>query len=145
MHQKQNYMKKIIILTTLLIVATTTFSQQTKTTQALTKQDYLQKSKNQKTSARVLLGGGTVLMGAAFLIGDRKQSSFSDAGTGVVIGGIGFLAALGSIPIFIASGRNKRKGMAASAFFKMEPTPVIHGYSMVHTYNPALSVTINLP
>jgi len=91
-------MKKMTILSLLLILSANLFSQQTTSSPTFNKQDYLQKSKNQKTAAWVLLGGGIVLMGSGFLIGDRKESSFSDAGTGVVIGGIGFLATIGSIP-----------------------------------------------
>jgi hypothetical protein len=126
----------------LLILATATFSQQTKPSPALTKQDYLQKSKNQKTGAWVLLAGGTALIGTGFLIGDRKESSFSDAGTGVVIGGLGFLATIGSIPLFIASGKNKRKGMNLS--FKNETAPQILKSSFVYRHIPSLILKINL-
>jgi len=67
---------------------------------------YLVKSKNQKTTAWVLLSGGVALMSTALLIGNRQNSSFDEAGTGAVIGGIGVLAAIGSIPLFISSSKN---------------------------------------
>jgi hypothetical protein len=81
------------------------------------------------------------LIGTGFLIGDRKESSFSDAGTGVVIGGIGFLATIGSIPLFIASGKNKRRGMNLS--FKNEMTPQIQKSSFVYRPIPSVSLKIS--
>jgi len=135
-------MKKIIILTILLILASTTFGQQTKTSLALTKQDYLQKSKRQKTAAWILLGGGSALAITGLLI--NNQASLDNAGTTAIVAGIGVLSMIGSIPLFIASGRNKRKAMAMSASLKLENTSAIQGYKMVHTSYPALSVKIKL-
>jgi hypothetical protein len=137
-------MKKITLFAMLLVLSVTSFSQQNNPSPTRTKEDYLLKSKNQKTTAWVLLGGGTALIGVGFLIGDGKESSFSSAATGVVMAGIGVLSIIGSIPLFIASGKNKRKGMALSAFIKMENTAMVQGYSMTHTSYPALSVKINL-
>ena len=137
-------MKKIIVFALLLIISVTSFSQQTNPSKPVTKADYLLKSKSQKNAAWVLLGGGTVLMGAGFLIG-LKEASFDDAGTGVVMvvmGGIGFLSAIGSIPFFIASGRNKRKGMSLS--FKNEVAPQIQKRSFVYRSVPSLTLKISL-
>src|SRR5438045_9207630 len=103
-------MKKIIAYAMLLLITTNSFSQQTNPSAPLN-QDYLKKSKNQKTAAWVLLVGGIALVGIGVLIGDQKQSTFDDAATGGVIAGIGILSTIGSIPLFIASGRNKRKAM----------------------------------
>ena len=99
-------MKKIILFATFLILSASSFSQQTNSHPSLTKQDYLQKSKNQKTTAWVLLGGGAALILVGDLIGNQKESTLGDAGTGVVIAGAGVLSMLGSIPFFIASGKN---------------------------------------
>lgn len=137
-------MKKIIVFPLLLLLSAASFSQQKSPSPTLTKQDYLKKSKNQKTAAWVLLGGGAVLAGAGFLIGDSKESSFNDASTGAVIGGIGVLSMIGSIPLFIASAKNKKRGMSASAYFKKEDIIIPRGYGMVRSSFPALSVKINL-
>lgn len=134
-------MKKIIFCSALLVLVTVTFSQQAKPS-AAKKQDYLQKSKNQKTAAWVLLGGGTVLIGTGFLIGDRKESSFDDAATGVIVGGLGLLATIGSIPLFIASGKNKRKALSVS--FKNERFQQIKNSSLVYYPMPAVSLKIRL-
>ena len=131
-------MKKIILFTMLLIMSASSFSQQT----ALTKQDYLKKSKNKKTTAWVMLGGGAGLILVGGLLGNSKESSFSDAGTGIVIAGVGALSMLGSIPLFIASGKNKRKAMSMS--FKNEMVPQLQKSSFVNRLVPSLSLKIGL-
>lgn len=113
-------MKKIMVYFLLVAMPATSFCQTTNDSLPVVKTDYLAKSKNQKTAAWVLLGGGTVLIGAGFLIGDNKNSTFDDAATGALLAGIGVLSAIGSIPLFIASGKNKRKGINMSANFIME-------------------------
>lgn len=135
-------MKRIFIFTMMLILSGTSFSQQINPSPTMTREDYLKKSKNQKTAAWVLLGGGTVLIGTGFLIGDRKESSFDDAATGGIIAGIGVLSAIGSIPLFIASGRNKRKGLSLS--FKNETVPQIHKTAIVYQVIPSLTLKISL-
>lgn len=138
-------MKKIIISTALLLVTFVSICQQT-TFPVLTREDYLKKSKNQKTAAWILLGGGSALIIAGLLIGNRKESSFGDAGTGAIIGITGFLAATaGSIPLFIASGRNKRKSQHASAHLRFEKVPAIQPTGISYcSYYPAISVKFNL-
>jgi hypothetical protein len=135
-------MRKIILCTMLLILATTAFSQQTTPSVAFTKQDYLKKSKDQKTAAWVLLGGGTVMIGTGFLIGARKESSFDDAAGGAILAAIGVLSDIGSIPLFIASGRNKRKGLRIS--FRNETAPQLLKNSFVYQPVPSLTLKISL-
>jgi hypothetical protein len=135
-------MKKFIICALLMGMAATSFCQETNPTQPRTKQDYLKKSKDQKTAAWVLLGGGTVMIGTGFLIGARKESSFDDAATGAIIAVVGVFSAIGSIPLFIASGRNKRKGMSVS--FKNEQAPQFFKNSFVYRSVPSLSLKIQL-
>jgi len=122
----------------LMILAVSLFSQNTPI-----QKDYLQKSKSQKSGAWVLLSAGVALMGTGLLIGDSKKASFDDAGTGIVIGGIGFLATLGSIPTFISSAKNKKKANS-SAFFKMETTPVVQQHTFVKHSFPAIAIKISL-
>lgn len=135
-------MKKIMMYTLLLVITTSSFSQSI-TRVPVSREDYLKKSKNQKTAAWILLGGGTVLIGTGFLIGDREESSFDDAATGGIIAATGLLAAIGSIPLFIASGKNKRKGMATIAFRNVSALQLKNS-SMVYKTIPAVSLKINL-
>lgn len=128
-------MKKIMIYFLLLAMPAASFCQKTNDSVPAVKTDYLTKSKNQKSAAWVLLGGGTALIGAGFLIGDSKNSTFDDAATGAILAGIGVLSAIGSIPLFIASGKNKRKALNMSANFRME--------NATNSY-PAIALKINL-
>lgn len=142
-------MKKIIPFFLLLVLSASSFSQQTNPAPALTKQDYLQKSKKQKTAAWIMLGGGASLMiigiasvsaeDAGNYIFGGDQSGFN---TGMVIFYAGVISAGGSIPLFLASGRNKRKGMSLS--FKSETAPQIQKNSFVYRPVPSLSIKIGL-
>ena len=108
-------MKKIFLFSILLIcVEIFSFGQGTELAkQPMTRNDYLVKSKNQKLAGFIMLGAGL----ASFIIVAPGNASFSKTGTFVVIGG---LAVIGSIPLFIASGRNKRKSKSATAFFNLK-------------------------
>ena len=125
-----------IILYSLLSVAA--FSQEV----VKDREYYSTKSKKQKTSGWIMLGGGAALIGTGFLIGDREESSFDDAATGAILGGVGVLLMLGSIPVFIASGKSKRK--AASLSFNNMRVPQIKNSSLVYKPIPAVSLKINL-
>ena len=137
-------MKKNILYFLLLALPAASFCQNINDTVRAVKTDYLVKNKNQKTAAWVLLGGGTALIGIGFLIGDNKNSTFDDAATGALLGGIGFLSTIGSIPLFIASGKNKRRAMKANTFIKMENTRMFQYHSFVQTSYPSIALKIKL-
>jgi ABC-type enterochelin transport system permease subunit len=141
-------MRKIIFLSFLLIASVTAFSQQIKTSPVLTKQDYLKKSKTQKTIAWILAGTGVGFVTAAIatasvndvvnaIVGD--DSGLNTSAIFLVIGGI---TTVSSVPLFIASGRNKKKGMSLS--FKNEIAPQLRENSFVNRYIPSFSLKINL-
>ena len=125
-------MKKVFIFTMSLLITAGIFGQQTPSPQ-LTREDYLEKSRHQKTAAWVLLGSGAVL----FAIAAPGKVSFDILGPMVVIG---TAAALASIPLFIGSARNKRKGMAITGIFKIETDPLIHGPLIVSRAFPSIGV-----
>ena len=149
-------MKKIIVFTLLLIVSATSFSQQTTPSPALTKQDYLKKSKGQKTAAWVLLGGGFACTVTGYVIVKNSLTSGDnffgisyntgeldkDFVAGEIIFFTGAAAMLGSIPLFIASSRNKRKAMSLS--FKNETIPQLQKNSFVYSAVPSLTLKISL-
>jgi len=135
-------MKKIIFSTMLLIIATSTFSQQTNPSPTFTKQDYLKKSKHQKIAAKTLFGVGGVLVmlgsiqfnfaGSASEVNNSRSTVFLVTG----------LAAIGaSIPLFIASSKNKKK--AADVSFRMEKSSQIQQENFVYRSYPALTFRIN--
>jgi hypothetical protein len=148
-------MKKFIICTLLLSLASTTFSQQTNPSAPLTRQDYLLKSKRQKTAASILLGGGLGIALAGAMVASAKtaedignmfsepqhQNNYTVETVLVIVGGV---AALSSIPLFSASSKNKRMGMSLQTTLKIENVNTIYRYNLVHTCYPALSLKINL-
>src|SRR5205809_2357928 len=115
-------MKKTITFTMLISFAVTSFGQQVPvSTPAPLQTDYLKKSKNQKTWAWILLGSGAALMIGGSIAhfnhvnndpGDIPGDFGYDGATSVAA--VGFLSAIGSIPLFIASSKNKKKAKAAS-------------------------------
>jgi hypothetical protein len=136
-------MKKIILSTMLLGLSITSFCQQTQPSTSSTQEEYLNKSKKQKKVASVLLVGGTVLMGTSllFLIIANKESVFP---IGSLFFGIGAVSTVVSIPLFIASGRNKRKSKNASVSFNFEKYQSIQQSKLSFHSVPAISIKLNL-
>jgi len=151
-------MKKIIAILTVVIIGINCFGQQGTSLESIKKTDYLQKSKNQKTAAWVLLGGGiamtvtgTVIYGNAYnkAAEDDPFGTLLSLGTnanptGAIIATVGALAAVGSIPLFIASGKNKNRARAVSTGFKMENIRAIQRTSIVNRSYPAVAIEISL-
>jgi hypothetical protein len=145
-------MKKIIIFTMLLIISVASFSQQTTATPPAVKTDYLKKSKNQKTAAWILMGGGSVLAAVGFVvilneavteIGNIFETTpQKTSNTGEILFYPGIAAMAGSIPLFIASHRNKKKGLSLS--FKNETAPLLQKNSFVNHFVPSLTLKISL-
>src|SRR5436190_1275207 len=126
-------MKKIIAFVILLTIAKMNcFSQQSDSLKSISKTDYLRKGKIQKTAAWVLLGGGIAMA----VIG---VSEFEP-----LLATAGVLAAAGSIPFFIASGKNKKKARSMSTGFKMENAPSIQRASLINRSYPAVSIKLSL-
>ena len=106
---------------------------------------YLQKSKNQRTAAWVILAGGTALsiVGIVGLASNTVEmfyeSTPADTYAFLTIAGTGI--ALGSIPLFIASSRNYKK--AATISFKSQHI-YIPQQSVAFRSQPALSLVIPL-
>ena len=130
-------MKKSMVYFLLLALPLTSFCQKTNDSVPVVETDYLVKSKSQKTAAFILLSIGVTTLTIA-AVGDLD---FDALGAVVVVGGV---ATIASIPLFIASGKNKRKAMKASAFIKMEKTTIIERQSFVQSSYPAIAFKINL-
>ena len=117
----------------MLVLPVISFCQKTNDSVPVVKTDYLAKSKSQKTAAFILLGIGVTTLTIA-AVGDLDLDVL---GTVVIVGGV---ATIASIPLFIASGKNKRRAMKASAFIKMETVPLIQKQSFIQNSYPAFSV-----
>lgn len=114
--------------------------------QQLTKQDYLRKSKNQKTMAWILTAGGSALvLGGVISYASESSSSFFPGKTvGTVLMACGVPAVAGGVVLFSASKRNERKANEMSMAFHLQLQSV-NTYQYQHltkTYYPALSLHI---
>ena len=103
----------------------------------------------------MLLSGGAVLVVVGTAIG---SSSWDDEIASIVgegendnsymAGGImmvtGLAAMVGSVPLFIASARNKKKTHAASASIKLETMPVVYRQGISKLSYPVACIRINL-
>ncbi|MDI1322803.1 MAG: hypothetical protein PSV36_08640 [Algoriphagus sp.] len=122
--------------------------------QEMSKQDYLDKSRNQKTTGFILLGGGVAMIavGSILFADDAVDtaisctylncSSGSGIESGMVISAVGGLAILGSIPVFISSGKNARK--AAQVSLRNEPTYIPKYVGNIPRAIPSVSLSIPL-
>ena len=135
-------MKKNVVVALLLMVAVTSFSQPA----PVVKKDYLKKSSNQKFTAWVLLGGGAAVVGITALSNLGVDFTGPKKEFPVVPVGIGAACMVGSIPFFIASGKNKRKAMSMSFKNERIPSRLLSGQksSFVNRAVPSLSLKISL-
>ena len=134
-------MKRIITCFALLIVANSIYSQQNNPTATLTKKDYLQKSKNQKTAAWLFMGGGIGLTILGISTDNSDDGKSNSTGKGVaIISGVAAISV--GTTLFILATENKNKAAALS--FRMEKIPLIQQRNFVYRSYPALSFRLNL-
>ncbi|MCM4164115.1 MULTISPECIES: hypothetical protein [unclassified Arenibacter] len=133
-------MKTIRLLLALLLVSSVLVGQ----TREFSKDYFLQKSKKQKTTAWILLAGGTAMAVGGFAIFDSSWDSGSASTTDIagIIGTVGFLTGLSSIPYFISAGKNKKTAMSITFDYK----PIyLSGDNLVSTKaHPTLTLKIKL-
>lgn len=141
-------MKTKLILTVLITAFLLGFSTQT-FAQEMSKENYLEKSRKQKTTAWILLGGGVamavtgaILFDENFILFGASDSEDNKAGIGGAMFVVGGLAALGSIPVFISSGSNAKK--AAQMGFKIQPLNSPRYLGNIPKAIPSISLSIPL-
>ncbi|MFI5133156.1 MAG: hypothetical protein ACHQEB_02415, partial [Chitinophagales bacterium] len=118
------------------------FSQLTNSTPVLTKQDYLLKSKQQKSTAKILLIGGitsSLIMPFAWIFTQKNDNGLNVFSTIFIVG---LIAIPASIPLFIAAHQNKKKAMSLS--LKNEKMQQLNKNGPVYKAVPSLSLTIQL-
>jgi hypothetical protein len=137
-------MKKTLIFLILLLFTAKGFSQTIPSTE-FSKEDYLQKSKRQKTTGWIFLSAGVVITTVGIIGFDNTYNddwygnSSSDTYGYLVLAGP--LISLGSIPFFISSGSNARK--AATLSISNQPILFPRQDSYVLNSHPSLSLKIN--
>jgi hypothetical protein len=147
-------MKQFAIFVLLLTLSAASYTQQINP--SLTKQDYLKKSKNQKKAALIMLGGGAALVVAGFVFPKGESEGFTGSyyglsnvveefendGIKAAIRGTGVLSMLGSIPLFIASVKNKRRAMSLS--FDIQKTPQLQNNKFIDQSIPSINLKLSL-
>ena len=114
----------------------------------LTKQEYLKKSKSQKTVGRILLGGGGILIGAGLLtnlsngLGNLFVEESQKNSSGDIFTVLGVISIAGSIPLLISAGKNKRKALSLSV--KNQPSQVLQNNWLYTKMTPSLTLKIDL-
>jgi len=140
-------MKKFSLFFISLLFLINSFSQ----TQTNSKEYYELKSKHQKTTAWIMLGGGAGLFIAGGVVGahgffDLFSGDFNKAnnnvGAAATLGIVGTASMLGSIPFFISSGKNARK--AASISFIDERILLPQQNTIAFKMQPTISLKISL-
>ena len=109
-------MKKIMFSLTLLLFVIKLFGQ-TEAGRTVSKDYYLKKSKHQKTVGWVMLGGGVAMTTIGLVMTSHVVKSSYDPfeGTGpLIVAMVGIASALGSIPLFISSAKNKGRASTLS-------------------------------
>ena len=130
-------MKKSMVYFLLLALPLTSFCQKTNDSVPVVETDYLVKSKSQKTAAFILLSIGVTTLTIA-AVGDLD---FDALGAVVIVGGV---ATIASIPLFIASGKNKKNAINMTTNIKMEKATIIERQSFVQTSYPVIALKIKL-
>lgn len=137
-------MKKIIILPLAIILFISQSSAQTK-------DDYLLKSKKQKSAAWALLIGGGVVglvdaiiayQGVSYIANGQVGDGLDKFGASEIVSIIGLTAMAGSIPFFIASANNKHKAMSIT--FSPQATPALVQHITGRTFIPSISLRLRL-
>lgn len=146
--------KLLFSIVLILVLNSVSFCQQTNPSPINTKEDYLKKSKSQKTAAWIVLGAGVVLTSAGMAVALNnatedligllylEQPNSSNYGGALILSGLATMA--GSIPLFIASSKNKKRANAVSASFKMETRSTVQQGAIVRAAFPSLSIKLNL-
>lgn len=157
-NSKNTFMKKVIFYLFLLVSAAPLFAQQAEEPQPTTRQDYLIKSRHQKTAAGILTGAGT----AGLLSTLSAEASQALGGSLITLFSLGTVepeyksyavpyllsaaAVGGGIALFLAASKSKRRAreMDISSFLKMERAPVVQTAGRTMQAFPALAWRLRL-
>jgi len=106
--------------------------------QVMSKQDYLDKSRKQKTIGFILLGSSVVMIGTGVYLYNYKDGYYEVLG----LYGAGFYTGVASIPLFVKSRKNAKK--AAQLGFGNEPIPMPKYAGNLTRSIPSITLKISL-
>ena len=139
-------MKSIMLCFAFFILALHGYSQENKPDLQLTSEQYLKKSKNQKTTAWVLFGLGTTAIVGGIAVSNGSQDDFSKALNTAFVGAplmlLGLTLDVISIPVFVSADKNKKRAMEASTSIKFEEVPSWSGGAIRQSNVPTLAIQV---
>lgn len=142
-------MKQLLILLLVLNFIFPSFAQNTEPSSKSSATDYLLKSNKQKKAGWLLLGGGAGLTGIGLIVGvstvwnDILEGDTRGSNAAGIIMLTGLAGMAGSIPLFIAAGKNRRKA-AAEVSFKMESSTIINQWAISARQYPVIAIRLSL-
>ena len=136
-------MKKSIFCLIMFCTVTTCFSQSIHHRPLTMSQEYLKKSKNLHKAGNTLLitGFAAATVPVMIMIGTSYRGQINASPLLLTTSAVGVAMMAGSIPLFIMSGSNKRKGMKVT----LENTKVMHfkNAQLVNKSIPSLAITVS--
>jgi hypothetical protein len=130
-------MKKFTLGICWMLASLASFSQQTGSLDAVTREDYLVKSKTQRVAGFIFLGAGVVTL---LLLSPGRSSLNTTATVGLIAIG----STLVSIPLFIAAARNKRKARKIYAGIDLENSLPLTMVTPRFPISPGISLKLRL-
>jgi mannose/fructose/N-acetylgalactosamine-specific phosphotransferase system component IIC len=111
----------------------------------ITREEYSMKSKQQQTAGWVCLGVGSLLVGTGAMVSSGAGDDLSSLGqsaAGGALSAVGLASVIVSIPLFIASHKNKRRAAALGLVNEKVSAFNVRGFS-TRMY-PAISFKLKL-
>ena len=148
-------MRRFLLCALLLFTWTSSFAQQTEPAEPRKVELYLEKSKSQKATAHILMviGVATLTITTITAVADGAQD-LGNVFTGETLENqhrtylvpttIGAASIAGSIILYSAAARNKRRALQASTHLKLEQYPEGYQHLFTSTAYPALALKIKL-
>jgi len=145
-------MKTILTSIHFILVSSFTiycYGQKIEQKRKLSKQEYLERSKNQRNTGWILLGGGTLAVVAGAIIFDKNFDIWDDTSDnaetgGVVLMGVGGAAMASSIFLFSQSMANKEISKELSVIIKLNQAPQIREKQFYFEKIPTIGITWHL-
>jgi hypothetical protein len=139
-------MQYVLLMITMLWVTSIGVAQQNPPQYKYSKEEYLKKSRTNKTVGWIMLGTGAAITATGLIIASSApEDEFlpEETYTGGIAMGVGLLSMVGSVPFFIVSGNQARKAATMTAGIKMEKEMRLPSNGMGQTAYPAISVKLN--
>jgi hypothetical protein len=134
-----------LIIALLTVLTIKVYAQRINEGKKLSKQDYFERSRQQRNTAWFLLGGGALAVAGGAIIFDRNFDIWDENTDNAEVGGVVLMAAGGlsmasSIFLFSRAMDNKERSREMSTFIKIEQATQINGQNLYLQKFPAVGI-----